>query len=257
MAYASQRGRARLSSTNPEAFGVCDRCGIWHSFNDLSWQFEWYGSTLQNIRILVCQECLDVPQEQLRAITLSADPIPIINARPEFFQEDEVDYIGTGQATISPKTGIPIPSLDYLGGATSADTILPQPVGPNIRPNGQGKLIPSVLGIDPNAQMTPVKDVKWAQKLPLTSIVANGTPIVAVNCSAPHGLSSGAQIAVWGATNALVYGLFTITVTTATVFTIQANANVPSGTVSSGATIVVTTNAGLPWSLTQVPQAGI
>src|SRR6185312_3012688 len=101
-------------------------CGFWYNFNDLSWQFEWYGSTLQNIRILVCRECLDVPQENIRAITLPADPIPIINARPELLQADSTDYIGTGQATISPQTGIPMPSSNVLGGATANDTIIPQ-----------------------------------------------------------------------------------------------------------------------------------
>ena len=257
MAYASQSGRARVSSTNPEAFGVCDRCGIWHNSNDLSWQFQWLGSTLQNIRILVCSECLDVPQEQLRAITLPADPIPIINARPENFQADSTDYIGTGQATINPQTGIPMPSNNVLGGATVNDIIIPQPIGPNLRPNSQGKLIPSVLGVDPNAQMTPVMDTQWAKRLSITSIVANATPIISINCSSPHGLSSGGQVAIWGTTNPLAYGIFTVTVTSATVFTVQANAAVPTGTISTTETIVVTTNAGLPWSVTQVPQTGI
>ena len=40
---------------------------------------------LQNQRILVCAECEDVPQDQLRAKMVSPDPLPIFNARPEPF----------------------------------------------------------------------------------------------------------------------------------------------------------------------------
>ena len=153
MAYASQSGRARTSTTNPEAHAICDRCSFRYNFNDLSWQYEWRGSTLQNVRILVCMRCLDVPQEQLRAITLPADPVPIINARVEIYSLDSLDYIGTGSPTISPSTGIPIPSQNVLGGATVNDIIIPQPLGPNSRPNARGHLIPSVLGLDPNSML--------------------------------------------------------------------------------------------------------
>ena len=165
MAYASQSGRARTSTTNPEAHAICDRCGRRWNFNDLNWQYDWRGSTLQNLRILVCRPCTDDAQEQLRAITLPADPVPIINARPELYPQDSLDYIGTGSPTISPLTGISIPSQEVMGGATINDIIIPQPLGPNSRPNAKGHLIPSVLGVDPNAQMTPVKDVKWAQRI--------------------------------------------------------------------------------------------
>src|SRR4029077_5841619 len=99
MAYASQAGRAKTSSTNPEAHAICDRCGFRYNFNSLQWQFDWRGPTLQNLRILVCDICLDTPQDQLRAITLPADPVPIINARPELYPQDSTDYIGTGQTT--------------------------------------------------------------------------------------------------------------------------------------------------------------
>jgi hypothetical protein len=83
MAYASQSGRARVSSTNPKAFGICDRCGFLYNHSDLQWQFDWAGASLINKKILVCDTCLDVPQEQLRAIILPADPEPIVNPRVE------------------------------------------------------------------------------------------------------------------------------------------------------------------------------
>lgn len=78
-------GRARVSTTNPQAFAVCDRCCRWWNRTDLTWQFDWAGAKLINKRILVCRTCLDVPQEQLRAIAIPPDPIPIRNPRPDLY----------------------------------------------------------------------------------------------------------------------------------------------------------------------------
>lgn len=90
MAYASKAGRARVSSTRPQAQAVCDRCGLWYSHVDLRWQYDWAGTSLINKRILVCaRTCLDKPQQQLRAIIIPADPVPINNPRTEPFAEDE------------------------------------------------------------------------------------------------------------------------------------------------------------------------
>ena len=44
---------------------------------------------MTNLRFLVCRRCLDVPNQQLRAIILPADPVPINNPRIEPFAEDE------------------------------------------------------------------------------------------------------------------------------------------------------------------------
>lgn len=93
MAYASKAGRARVSAKNPQAFGVCDRCGIWYNLVDLVWQYDWRGTSLQNLWIRVCKRtCLDVPQEQLRAIQLPADPVPVWQPRPENFDAAEIPY---------------------------------------------------------------------------------------------------------------------------------------------------------------------
>ena len=113
MGYASQAGRARTSSVSPEAHGICDRCGFRFNFRDLVWQWDWAGARLYNKRILVCtgNNCLDTPQEQLRAIVLPPDPMPIINARPELYSEDSTDYMTELTAERSdPTTGIPVPS---------------------------------------------------------------------------------------------------------------------------------------------------
>jgi hypothetical protein len=58
----------------------------------LVWQYDWRGTSLQNLWIRVCKRtCLDTPQSQLRAITLPADPVPVWQPRPENFAADEVD----------------------------------------------------------------------------------------------------------------------------------------------------------------------
>jgi hypothetical protein len=90
MGYASQAGRARTSARSPRAHAICDRCGFRYNHDRLKWQFEWRGPSLMNIRILVCNRCLDRPQEQLRAIVIPADPVPIQNPRTEPFVDDEI-----------------------------------------------------------------------------------------------------------------------------------------------------------------------
>ncbi len=109
MAYASRAGRARVSPSNPQALAVCQRCGIWYNHVDLQMQFQWQGNKLQNLQILVCRECLDIPQPQLRAIVIPADPLPIPNPRVEYFIQASNTYRGTYSApTTDPITGLPI-----------------------------------------------------------------------------------------------------------------------------------------------------
>jgi hypothetical protein len=85
MAYASRSGRAITNPQNPRAFAVCDRCGMWYNHYKQQFQHEWQGTKLQNLNLLVCQSCLDIPQPQLKARILPADPVPIRNPRPEWF----------------------------------------------------------------------------------------------------------------------------------------------------------------------------
>lgn len=105
MSYASKAGRARVSAKNPQAQGVCDRCQIWYNLVNLQWQFDWRGTALQNLWLRVCNRCLDTPQQQLRAITLPADPVPVWQPRVENFLADEAPY-NTGPI------GVPT-GLDY------------------------------------------------------------------------------------------------------------------------------------------------
>jgi len=105
MGYASQAGRARTSSSNPQAHAICDRCGFRYNHVNLSWQYDWRGASLQNLRLLVCSDCYDAPQEQLRAIVVPADPTPIINARVQDFVTAETNTRYTSGTSLVPISG--------------------------------------------------------------------------------------------------------------------------------------------------------
>ena len=92
----SYSGRAEVDARFPQAHGICDRCGFRFNHYKLRWQNDWRGPRMQNIRILVCPDCLDKPQQSgQRTILIPADPIPVMNARPE-------DYVGAN----NPLSGI-------------------------------------------------------------------------------------------------------------------------------------------------------
>lgn len=80
-------GRARVDARAPSAFGICDRCGFRYNLVDLSWQFDWRGDQLQNLRIRVCDRCHDVPQPQLRSYSPPPDPLPVRDPRPDMSNE--------------------------------------------------------------------------------------------------------------------------------------------------------------------------
>lgn len=92
MAYASIAGRAITDPDNPRAHAICDRCGFRYNLHNLSWQYDWAGASIVNRRLLVCSPCRDTPQEQLRAIVIPADPMPVRNPRPENFVNATTDY---------------------------------------------------------------------------------------------------------------------------------------------------------------------
>jgi hypothetical protein len=242
MAYASRSGRARVSQSSPQAFAVCDRCGFIYNHVDLRWQYDWAGASLLNKRFLVCHTCLDTPQQQLRAIVLSPDPLPIVNARPQAFSEDETDYATLTPGTVDTSTGIPVPNTTVMTTVGGSPMVM-QPVG-------------SPTGKTQNAQAPIVADVAYGVKLPVVSISSTGGRIITVTCSSPHGLSTNAQVAVQGVTNQTAAGTYSITVTTGTAFTYQTNSNVPSGSVLGSNTLVTTVNLGVPLNFVQIPQTG-
>lgn len=105
MGYASQAGRARTSPRNPQAHAICDRCGFRYNHVNLRWQYDWRGASLQNIRLLVCNPCYDAPQEQLRAIVVPADPVPIVNPRVQDFVVAETNNRYTSGTSLVPTSG--------------------------------------------------------------------------------------------------------------------------------------------------------
>lgn len=93
-------GRALVNPTSPRAFGACDRCGFLYNHHKLRFQFDFAGPVLQNLRFLVCDTCYDIPQEQKKPVLLPPDPIPINNARPEPYAQDETDWRVTQDGAI-------------------------------------------------------------------------------------------------------------------------------------------------------------
>lgn len=244
MAYASQSGRARTSSSSPQAHAICDRCGFRYNHTDLQWQYDWRGAALQNVRILVCNSCLDVPQEQLRAIVVPADPIPIMQPRVQDFRQAETDYQTVTAAPITdPTTGIPIP-VNVTLTTEDGENLLTQQTG-----------VPT--GLTQGAVMPLVGKEHFSVKLNPLSVSAVGTDQIAVTFSSPHGLVTDAQISVEGLSNPQACGFYSITVTTATAFTYQTNKVIPAGSLLTGTTNMVTALVGLPYGFTQIPQTGI
>lgn len=101
-------GRARADRHKPRAWGICDDCGGLFNKHELQWSYEWAGNRLVNQNALVCDRCLDTPQEQLRVIVLPADPTPIANPRPERYSIDNnpISSIGIVVGTMTQAAGL-------------------------------------------------------------------------------------------------------------------------------------------------------
>jgi hypothetical protein len=110
-------GRARVDPTNPQAFGVCDRCRFLYNLVDLVFQYEWVGDKLTNLWLRVCRRCLDKPHEFTRPAVLPPDPVPVWQPRPDNYASAEgppppnvyVQQLVTGHTLPSPPTGLPSP----------------------------------------------------------------------------------------------------------------------------------------------------
>jgi hypothetical protein len=164
MAYASKAGRAQTSARNPRAFGVCDRCGIWHNHDRLQWQFQWGGASLYNKRILVCDTCLDVPQQQLRAIIVPADPTPIQNPRTQDYATAETNVRITQGNTTNTQTGIPVPGGNTRVTQNNEDRVTQQTGGTRADRSQQP-------GLDQNAVMPLQGTTAYYVTLPLFLLV--------------------------------------------------------------------------------------
>lgn len=74
------------------AWSTSDRNGFITNHKNMRWQYQWAGPQLINTRILVDENELDIPQQQLRSIMIPPDPDPLFNARPEPYTIDETDW---------------------------------------------------------------------------------------------------------------------------------------------------------------------
>ena len=238
-------GRASVSSRNPRAFGICDRCGFLYNHDRLQWQFDYAGAGLINKRILVCRPCLDTPQAQLRAIVLPADPVPIENPRVQDYAAAETDNVAINAPTVTDFwTGIPIPSTTDIV-TQDGQNVTMQVVG---RPRG----------LNQNAVMPLFNQTNYRVVLsPLSVSSQSGTSTITVTFSSPHGLNTNDQIAVEGLSNNSADGIYSITVTTATAFTYQVNNAIPAGSLLQGTTLMVTALVGLPYNYNQIPITGV
>ena len=238
-------GRASVSSRNPKAFGICDRCGFLYNHNRLQWQFDYAGAGLINKRILVCSPCLDTPQNQLRAIVLPQDPTPIQNPRVQDYAAAETDNIAINAPTVTDFwTGIPVPS--------TTDVITQDGV----------QITTQVLGkpadLNQNAVMPLVNGVTYRKVLsPLSITSQTGTSTITVTFSSAHNLNTNDQIAVQGLTNNLANGTYSVTVTNPLIFTYQVNNAIPAGGLLQGTTLMVTALVGIPRNYNQIPLTGV
>jgi hypothetical protein len=221
MAYASRAGRARTSARNPQAHAICDRCGLRYNHVDLSWQFDWRGSTIQNVRILVCNTCLDNHQEQGRSIILPPDPIPVQNPRVQDF------------------------NLSAAGSYTGA--LVGNPLG--LTPLAQ---MPKVNG---KTWLTPLAATSVVSNGTTTVTVTFSAPH---NLSTGMqigilGLNLGTNASPNFNLYAQAEGIFSVTVVSATVLTYTTALAVPTASLLTGQTIIETTNVGIPRGATTVP----
>lgn len=251
MGYASQSGRARTNVSNPQAHAICDRCGFRYNRADLKWQYDWRGASLANIRILVCNHCYDAPQQQLRAIVLPADPVPVDNPRIQDFVSAESNYrTTTGQNTVDPTTGIPIPGTVQRITQNDQHRVTQEIGASSLRVNYEP-------GLDADAIMPLYNQTAYNVALPVVSMTANGTTTITVSCSSAHGLTSGDQVAIQGSSFNVTDGFYTVTVTSLTDFSYMANTPVLTGSsILLNSTLIKTANVGLPLNMTDIPQTG-
>lgn len=270
MAYASISGRARTSAKKPQAHAICDRCGFRYNFVDLSWQYDWRGAAVQNLRVLVCKPCTDRPQEQLRAIVLPADPTPIVNARTQDFSISETDLRATSAPVVlDPITGLPVASQDYRV-TVDCQNRTTTPYG-----------VP--VGLQLNAVMPYNGGVQsqYGVALDVISVTATGGNVISVTCRSPHGLVNGNpdknQVAVSGLANPQADGFFTVNVVSAMAFTYalyhaipgggtsfeadddtpadsSTPVNIPNGALFTGGSRIWTCKIGLPRNYNVIPQ---
>lgn len=230
-------GRAKVSTRNPEAFAICDNCGFLYNHSELRWQLQWAGNKLVNLRQLVCRRCNDIPQTQLRAIVLPADPMPVLNPRVQNYQAASTDYRTTsGQNMVDPDTGIPIPG-NTLRITENDDFRVTQQVGEP--PKGTN----TKPGTDPNAVTYRL----------ISNAENNGSGLIRLTLNTTNGMITGQRVTIGdvvGTTEA--NGNWSVTVVNET--QIDLDGSTFTSAYSSGGYVV--NNPALPYNFTQIPKTG-
>tara|TARA_R110000868_G_scaffold5086_1_gene31453 strand:+ start:1525 stop:2235 length:711 start_codon:yes stop_codon:yes gene_type:complete len=230
-------GRAKVNSRSPEAWGICDNCSFLYNLNELRWQMQWAGNKLVNLRQLVCRRCNDIPQTQLRAIIIPADPMPVMNPRPQNYQAASTDNRTTsGQNTVDPRTGIPIPGNTMRITEDDEYRVTQQTGAPNESLN-------ELPGTDPNA-------VTYRT---ISNAIGNGSGRIRLTVNTTSGMITGQNVTIGdvvGTTEA--NGNWTITVVNLT--TVDLDNSTFTNAYSSGGYIV--NNPALPYGFTEIPRTG-
>ena len=215
---------------------------MWYDRVRLSWQMDFRGPVLQNIRLLVCDRCMDEPAYQAKAIILPADPVPIVQPRPEWFTQSEGDFrVTTAPPVIDPVTGIPIPQGVQLATTQGANRIA-NPVGkPNDAPLA--------------AVETFYQKVQYGPQLSVITALGDGNNKVTVNCSVAHGLSTGSQVVAQGMLASYADGPWSVDIViSATSFAYYVQNQIPQGVLWSSTSVIWTANIGAPYGVFGYPQ---
>lgn len=162
-------GHYNVNASNPRALATCDFCGRIFNHYKLRWNMQWVGPKLQNQRFLVCDDCWDIPQEQLRTIVLPPDPQPIFNARQEAYVSDNnpLSGIGANPNWANQLYGSFIGSLTGGGGLRSAFD------GNANKPSGQ-----SACNSISNSSFGNYVGVNWTGYIPPTLPSSLAAPVL-------------------------------------------------------------------------------
>jgi len=162
-------GKADISATQPRARGVCDRCGFMTNHYKLKWQYDWRGPKIQNLRFLVCDSCVDAMQQNgQRTIMLPADPLPIQNARPEYYVPDNnpLSAIGGQPPYADWRLGSQIGTMVNAAGVPAAF---------DGNPNKPSFLCAQI--ITPNSSFGNYVGINWAEGRGVTTPSSLGAPV--------------------------------------------------------------------------------
>lgn len=189
----------------------------------------------------------------MRAIALPQDPPPIFNPRPQDYYAAATNNRATsGQNTIDPVTGIPIPGTTILvaqdGSEFVTQSVGEPPGGRNYEPGTSSTAVTPLYGV-----------THYGVLIKVLSMVSDATVglTITVTCSAAHGLSTNGQISVAGTSVEAADGAFSVIVVSPMAFTYQLPiATSINNSILSTATVVKTILVGLPYGMVQIPSTG-